>query len=295
MAATSANVRSRPGEALTASPVKGGAAQFGLHKKRYTDSGTRWQVVAFRAVRDGDLKVMRELAFEQPGLLHDRFTDAMEDWELEFESPKWYQFRDATCLFIACAYARREAVEFLLEFGADRDDKCYMSQRPIDVVGMCREDDMDESYITTLLSRPKQPPRAPREPKTTCKLCLEELSHIERYDVPDPDGGAPQQKTRRVSETVARAKVTLDWATEWLKSTLEYELKYRAVNDYDGRSDEKWKTEALRCTAKALAGLLPDTLYAFEVRARNDVGFGDLAPRTFVQTPSAASILAKKS
>ena len=67
MAATSANVRSRPGEALTASPVKGGAAQFGLHKKRYTDSGTRWQVVAFRAVRDGDLKVMRELAFEQPG------------------------------------------------------------------------------------------------------------------------------------------------------------------------------------------------------------------------------------
>ena len=70
MAATSANVRSRPGEALTASPVKGGAAQFGLHKKRYTDSGTRWQVVAFRAVRDGDLKVMRELAFEQPGLLH---------------------------------------------------------------------------------------------------------------------------------------------------------------------------------------------------------------------------------
>ncbi len=207
MAATSANVRSRPGEALTASPVKGGAAQFGLHKKRYTDSGTRWQVVAFRAVRDGDLKVMRELAFEQPGLLHDRFTDAMEDWELEFESPKWYQFRDATCLFIACAYARREAVEFLLEFGADRDDKCYMSQRPIDVVGMCREDDMDESYITTILSRPKQPPRAPREPKTTCKLCLEELSHIERYDVPDPDGGAPQQKTRRVSETVARAPV----------------------------------------------------------------------------------------
>ena len=167
MAATSANVRSRPGEALTASPVKGGAAQFGLRKKRYTDSGTRWQVVAFRAVRDGDLKVMRELAFEQPGLLHDRFTDAMEDWELEFESPKWYQFRDATCLFIACAYARREAVEFLLEFGADRDDKCYMSQKPIDVVGMCREDDMDESYITTILSRPKQPPRAPREPKTT--------------------------------------------------------------------------------------------------------------------------------
>ena len=170
-----------------------------------------------------------------------------------------------------------------------------MSQKPIDVVGMCREDDMDESYITTILSRPKQPPRAPREPKTTCKLCLEELSHIERYDVPDPDGGAPQQKTRRVSETVARAKVTLDWATEWLKSTLEYELKYRAVNDYDGRSDEKWKTEVLRCTAKALAGLLPDTLYAFEVRARNDVGYGDLAPRTFVQTPSAASILAKKS
>ena len=200
MAATSANVRSRPGEALTASPVKGGAAQFGLHKKRYTDSGTRWQV-GLSAVRDGDLKVMRELAFEQPGLLHDRFTDAMEDWELEFESPKWYQFRDATCLFIACAYARREAVEFLLEFGADRDDKCYMSQRPIDVVGMCREDDMDESYITTILSRPKQPPRAPREPKTTCKLCLE-ASHT-RYDVPDPDGGAPQQKTPRF-RTVAR-------------------------------------------------------------------------------------------
>ena len=52
---------------------------------------------------------------------------------------------------------------------------------------------------------------------------------------------------------------------------------------------------SVRQRIRTLAGLLPDTLYAFEVRARNDVGYGDLAPRTFVQTPSAASILAKKS
>jgi hypothetical protein len=293
MAASAANIQSKPGEALTA--VGGEGDQFGLRKKRFTESGARWQVVAFRAVRDGNLQVLRALAEEQPGLLHERFTGAMEDWELEFESVKWYQFTDATCLFIACAYSRREAVEFLVDFGADRDDTCYMAQTPLDVVGMCREDQMDESFIWTLLGRPKQPPRAPRAPRTTVKLSLEELSSIERYDVPDPDGGAPQQKTRRVSETVARAKVTLDWATEWLKASLEYELKYRAVKDREGRSDEKWRTEVLRCTSKALAGLLPSTLYAFEVRARNDVGYGELCERVFVATPSAASILAKSN
>ena len=60
MAATSANVRSQPGEAH-------GLARQGrrravrpaqaLHRQRDAVA-----VVAFRAVRDGDLKVMRELA-----------------------------------------------------------------------------------------------------------------------------------------------------------------------------------------------------------------------------------------
>ena len=74
-----------------------------IRHQNYTNSGIRWQVVAFRAVRDGDLETIQALCEQQPVLLHDRFTHAMEDWELEYESLKWYQFRDTTCLFIASA------------------------------------------------------------------------------------------------------------------------------------------------------------------------------------------------
>ena len=109
----------------------------------YTNSGVRWQVVAFRAVRDGELKIIQDLCEQQPVLLHDRFTKEMEDWELEFESLKWFQFKDTTCLFIAAAYCQAAIVEWLLENGVDEDEKCYMSQVPLDVVGNCHWDDAD--------------------------------------------------------------------------------------------------------------------------------------------------------
>ena len=79
-------------------------------QQSYTNSGVRWHVVAFRAVRDGELEIIQALCEQQPVLLHDRFTREMEDWELEYESLKWYQFRDTTCLFIACAYCQRAVV-----------------------------------------------------------------------------------------------------------------------------------------------------------------------------------------
>ena len=260
----------------------------------YTNSGVRWQVVAFRAVRDGELKIIQDLCEQQPVLLHDRFTKEMEDWELEFESLKWFQFKDTTCLFIAAAYCQAAIVEWLLENGVDEDEKCYMSQVPLDVVGNCHWDDADAAVIERLLKRPKKAPRAPREPKTTCKLTLEEVSRIEHYEIPSDDPRIPPtQAARRVTESVALVKVHISWATEWLRPTLEYELKYRIVKDYQGRSDEKWTTETLHCTTKIITGLQPSTLYAFEVRARNSAGVGDLAPRHVIETPNAEILLAK--
>ena len=103
----------------------------------------------------------------------------------------------------------------------------------------------------------------------------------------------PTQAARRVTESVALVKVTVSWATEWLRPTLEYELKYRAVKDRQGRSDEKWTTETLHCTTKTITGLQPATLYAFEIRARNAAGVGDLAPRHIIETPNADTLLKK--
>ena len=262
--------------------------------KSYTNSGTRWRVVAFRAVRDGELETIQKLCEEQPVLLHDRFTKEMEDWELEFESLKWFQFRETTCLFIASAYCQAPIVEWLLENGVDEDEKCYMNQVPLDVVGNCHWDDAAAAVIERLLTRPKKAPRAPREPQTSCKLTLEEVSRIEHYEIPSDDPRIPPtQAARRVTESVALVKVQISWATEWLRPTLEYELKYRIVKDYQGRSDEKWTTEMLHCTTKTITGLQPATLYAFEVRARNSAGVGDLAPRHVIETPNADALLAK--
>lgn len=117
-------------------------------------------------------------------------------------------------------------VEWLLENGVDEDERCYMNQLPIDVVGNCCEGDDaredDRAAIVELLSRPKRPPRPPREPKTHAKLTLEELSRIEHFEIPSDDPSMPpRQGSRRVNESVARCKVTVTWATEWLKSTLE--------------------------------------------------------------------------
>ena len=234
MAATSANVRSRFGEALTASPVKGGAAQFGLHKKRYTDSGTRWQVVAFRAVRDGDLKVMRELAFEQPGLL---ITGSGGDGGLNPSSSR----RSGTS-----SGTRRASSSPAPTRGARRSSSCWSSARTATTSAHEPEADRRGRHVPRgrhgRVVHPRRScrgrsshPRA-RRAKAAMQARLEELSHIERYDVPDPDGGAPRQKTRRVSET-PRAKVTLRLGGGVAQEHARNELKYRAVNDYDGRSD----------------------------------------------------------
>lgn len=48
-----------------------------------------WRVVLFRAVRDGDLDFVRELATARPSAIHEHFCEQLNDWELEWESLKW--------------------------------------------------------------------------------------------------------------------------------------------------------------------------------------------------------------
>ena len=183
----------------------------------------------------------------------------------------------------------------MLANGVETDEKCYMSQIALDVAGNCREDaGADTEVVSEMLARPLEPPRAPREPRTQCKLTLEEISRLEHYDVPSDDPGAPPTRsTRRVHEQVARVKATVNWSTEWIKPTLEWEFKFRQAKDRKGASDEKWKTETLHCTTKTVTGLMPATLYAFEVRARNAAGFGALAPKHIIETPAGDAMMAK--
>ena len=78
--------------------------------------------------------MLQALCTQQPVLLHDHFTKAMEDWELEFESLKWYQFIDTTCLFVAAAYRRAERsdvgpCDVLQEDGTPAFERCKNQER----------------------------------------------------------------------------------------------------------------------------------------------------------------------
>ena len=45
-----------------------------------------WRVTLFRGVRDGDLDVVKRVSEQHPHSIHEKFTEAMHDWELEWDS-----------------------------------------------------------------------------------------------------------------------------------------------------------------------------------------------------------------
>lgn len=50
---------------------------------------TRWQVLLFRAIKEGNFDMFMHQATSHPEAIHDYFTKDMHEWELEWESPKW--------------------------------------------------------------------------------------------------------------------------------------------------------------------------------------------------------------
>jgi len=90
--------------------------------------GASWRVMLFRAVRDGDVPLLIRVVQSHPTSIHENFTNGMKEWELSWDSLRWYEFADATALYLASAYSRVEVVKFLLKNGVDPDAVCYSKQ-----------------------------------------------------------------------------------------------------------------------------------------------------------------------
>ena len=75
--------------------------------------GASWRIMLFRAVRDGDTDLLVRVVKSHPTSIHEHFTNGMQEWELSWESLRFYEFADATALYLASAYCRVKVVEFL--------------------------------------------------------------------------------------------------------------------------------------------------------------------------------------
>ena len=79
--------------------------------------------------------------------------------------------------------------------------------------------------------------------------------------------------------------MNVEWYSPWLRPGVEYEVGVRECDDDKGRSRAKWVTEKTHAAKRSLPGLLPGTLYAVQVRAKNAVGPGPYSPTLVIRTP----------
>ena len=70
----------------------------------------RWRPPLFRALKNGTMLEVERLITDNPQVLHQYFTEEMEECELQWESQHWYQLQKVTPLYVAAAYAQAEAV-----------------------------------------------------------------------------------------------------------------------------------------------------------------------------------------
>ena len=118
--------------------------------------GASWRIILFRAIRDGDVPLIVRVVSSHPTSIHEHFTNGLKEWELSWDSLRWYEFADATALYLASAYCRVEVVTFLLNNGVDPDAVCYSKQVASDVIGQCRYSQMEAMEIDKLLKAPRR-------------------------------------------------------------------------------------------------------------------------------------------
>ena len=244
--------------------------------------GASWRIMLFRSVRDGDLVQMTRICDAHPTAIHENFTSGRKDWELNWESLRWYEFMDCTALYLASAYCRDNVVEWLLENGVDPDTVCYAKQSSIDVIGQCDYRQESAAKIEKLLKQPRRPPMPPILPTCFAKIGFEDqivTVYDEVANPEDPDG-PKLRRPRRVTETVVRCKISATYKSYWLPPKTNYELRVRELKAPD------WKIERTQATHKIVAGLKPDTQYEVQVRAKNVAGWSDFTEAILVKTPS---------
>eukprot|EP00639_Heterosigma_akashiwo_P010927 CAMPEP_0206378318 /NCGR_PEP_ID=MMETSP0294-20121207/10666_1 /ASSEMBLY_ACC=CAM_ASM_000327 /TAXON_ID=39354 /ORGANISM="Heterosigma akashiwo, Strain CCMP2393" /LENGTH=171 /DNA_ID=CAMNT_0053826931 /DNA_START=250 /DNA_END=762 /DNA_ORIENTATION=- len=159
----------------------------------------------------------------------------MQAWELEWDSLRWFEFLEATALYIAASYCQLEVVRWLLDNGVDRAARGYCAQTALDAVGQCaaeggggeRRWEEARAAIEALLRLPPQPPRPPPGPRRDVRVVYENVVRrvVQRVDTVGSDKTS-RMVPKRITETVARCKVMLDWSCYWLSPTTPCELQY---------------------------------------------------------------------
>jgi len=244
--------------------------------------GASWRTVLFRAIRDGDVPLIIRVVSSHPTSIHENFTNGMQEWELSWDSLRWYEFADATALYLASAYCRVEVVKFLLSNGVDPDAVCYTKQIAADVIGQCRYSQMEAMEIDKLLKAPRKPPAAPVKPNISTKIGYEnkmKTVYEEIVNPEDPDG-PKLRRPKRVSVTVVRCKLVCEYKTYWLPPKTHFELRCRVVKS------SEWRIERTQATNKVISQLLPDSEYEVQVRAKNVAGWSDFSELVIVRTPA---------
>jgi hypothetical protein len=190
--------------------------------------GQSWRIVLFRSVRDGQLDIMKQVVSSHPEAIHEKFTSGMKDWELQWDSLRWYEFGESSCLYIASAYSQKNVVVWLLANGADPNTKNYSSQTAIEVVGQCNYNKEAADEIVRLLKLPRDPPQPPNIPETSCKIGFEDQLITIFEESPnheDPDGPMIR-RPKRVTERVVRCKIIADW--RYASLSLSFSLSFRS-------------------------------------------------------------------
>ena len=245
-----------------------------------------WRVVLFRALRDGDLLKVQWCCERHPAAIHENFTRDMNSWELEWDSTKWFEFLDSTCLYIATLHSHAHVVEWLLDNGVDVDTKCYAGQVAADSIGEARYDEEAVEKIKTLLRRPKQPPKPPNPPTARANVGYEDVSKIvyELVESGDPNV-PPAREAKRVTETVVRCKIVASWRSYWLPPGTTFQLCYRIKPDGEGKGVDRWSSETVHGHSKTLTGMQDSSIYELRVRAQNSAGWSEFSPVSSVTTP----------
>ena len=259
--------------------------------------GASWRIMLFRSIRDGDLTQMTRICDTHPTAIHENFTAGMKEWELQWESLRWFEFCDCTALYLACAYCRENVVSWLLSNGVDPDTVCYAKQAAVDVVGQCAlphgDDDGADggaggggaggaaARIELLLKQPRRAPMPPVVPTCFAKIGFEDhlVTVYDEVTNPEDPDGPKLRRPRRVTETVVRCKISATYKSYWLPPKTNYELRVRELRATD------WKVERTQATHKIVTGLLPDTMYEVQVRAKNAAGWSDFTEAIVVKTP----------
>jgi hypothetical protein len=245
--------------------------------------GASWRIMLFRAVRDNNIPLMERVCESQPAAIHENFTSGMKEWELQWDSLRWYEFADATALYVASSYSADKVVEWLLQNGVDPDTVCYASLKAINVIGQCDYKQEAAAKIERLLKAPREPPQPPIVPTLFAKIGYEDhmkTVYEEVVNPEDPDG-ALLKRAKRVSETVVRCKISATYKSYWLPPKTNYELRMRAAKS------PEWKIERTQATHKIVTGLLPGTVYEVQVRAKNVAGWSDFTEVKTIKTPDA--------